>query len=134
MHVLHRTPVKDWYTAELDFEGTLLAPEYLDLDWNPEQIELLQVNLLEASMRDLADPRTSQATAEDILSWVIENRGGPFGFKTCAALSGRQYGLEPEAAAEVIAEKAQEIMKRRFEHEQQHEQRSHIGTRRREVA
>lgn len=113
MQILHRSKVTDSYTAELDFGEPLLAPEDFYAEWTQQDIRIVQARLLEHSMRDLGDSRTSFETAQEIMEWIAEMGTGPFGFRSCAAIAGREYGLEPEAAAEAIVEQADRIIKKR---------------------
>ena len=68
--------------------------------WTDEDLVRLHGHLLEKSLHDLFDARTSAATRCEILAWLraSQERSGAFSYRTCCAL----FGLNPDEIRERV--------------------------------
>lgn len=119
VHILHRGQTRDPISGELNFGEPLIGPEDANFVWTQENIQQAQIRLLKLSMEHLEDTRVSRRSCEEIMAWVNEQGSDTFGFLTCAATAGIEYGLAPEEAAEAISLRAARVMKRRFPNDAQ---------------
>jgi hypothetical protein len=57
--------------------------------WTDEEVDILFIDLLQASLRSLSDSRTSQTVVWEILSWVNDVEDvRPFSFENCCLVGG----------------------------------------------
>lgn len=120
MMVLHRARAPD--TSDLfDANGVECPPVGgdIEIDWTEAEIAKIRNELMARSMVIMReeDDRVSVETMIDIYLWIKHaavgnDVGNPFGFSACIAPYAAEFGLESDDAAEQVAKRYRDAIRK----------------------